>query len=77
MHLSHGGDIKKILERYGMKDAKLTKLPLARHFKLSKNMSPKTEMEAKEMERVPCASGVGSVMYSMVYYRLDIAHAVS
>ena len=34
-------------------------------------------MEAQEIERVPYASDVGSIMYSMVYCRPDLAHAVS
>ena len=77
LHLSQGGYIKKILERYGMKDAKPAALPLAAHFSLSKTMSPQTEVEAQEMKKVPYASGVGSLMYAMVCCRPDIAHAVS
>ena len=76
-HLSQGGYMKKILERFRMKEVKPTELPLVRLFRLSKMMSPQTEVEAQEKERVPYASGVGSLMYTMVYCRLDIAHAVS
>ena len=46
-----------------MKDVKLTELPLVGHFRLSKMMSPQTKMEAQEIEIVPYASGVGSLMY--------------
>ena len=60
-----------------MKGAKPTELPLAGHFRLSKTMVPQTEVEAQEMETVPYASGVGSLMYAMVCCRPDIAHAVS
>ena len=77
LHLSQGGYIQKILERYGMKEAKPTVLPLAGHISLSKTMSPQTEVEAQEMERVPYASSVGSIMYSMVCCRLDLAYTVS
>ena len=56
---------------------KSTALPLASHIKLSKTMSPKTDVEAEEMTRVPYASGVESVMYMMVCYRPDLGHAVS
>ena len=52
-------------------------LSFAGHFRLSKMMSPQTEVEAQEIERVPYASGVESLMYVMVCCRLDIAHAVS
>ena len=34
-------------------------------------------MEAKELERIPYASGVRSLMYAMVYCRSDLAHTVS
>ena len=40
LHLSQGGYIRKVLERYEMKDAKPTELPLAGHFRLSKTMGP-------------------------------------
>ena len=60
-----------------MKEAKSMELPLEGHFRLSKMMLPQTEVEAQEMERTPYASGVGSLIYAMVYYRLDITHAVS
>ena len=40
-------------------------------------MSPQTEVEAQEMERVPYASSVESLMYVMVCCRSDITHAVS
>ena len=40
LHLSQGGYIRKVLERYGMKDAKLVELPLAEHFRLLKTMGP-------------------------------------
>ena len=77
LHLSQGGYIRKVLERFGMKEAKPAALPLAGHFRLSKSMSPQTEVEAQEMERVPYASGMGSLMYAMVCCRPDLAHAVS
>ena len=77
LHLSQGGYIRKVLERYGMEDAKPMELSLVGHFKLSKTMGPQTEVEVQEMERVPYASGVGSLMYTMVCCRPDIFHAVS
>ena len=52
-------------------------LPLAGHISLWKTMSPQTEVEAQEMERVLYASGVKSIMYSIVCCRLDLAHVVS
>ena len=77
LHLSQGGYIKKILERYGMKEAKSAVLPLAGHINFSNTMSPQTEVKAQKMERVPYASGVESIMYSMICCRSDLAYAVS
>ena len=57
-------------------DAKPRTTPLANHFKLSKEQSPKTAEERDHMTLVPYASAVGSLIYAMVYTRPDIAHAV-
>lgn len=59
-----------------MHDAKLVAQPLAKHFKLSKDLCPKTQGEKEYMKRVPYASTVGSLMYAMVCTRPDIAQAV-
>ena len=72
LHLSRGSYIRKILERYEMKDAKLTELSLAGHFRLSKTMGPQTEVEVQKMERVSYASGVGSLICTMVCCRSDM-----
>ena len=40
--LSQGEYIEKVLERFGMQNAKLVSTPLESHFKLTKEMCPKT-----------------------------------
>ncbi|GJV49057.1 retrovirus-related pol polyprotein from transposon TNT 1-94 [Tanacetum coccineum] len=50
--------------------------PLGDHFKLSKKQAPKTEASRRRMAKDPYVSAVGSVMYTMVCTRPDIAHAV-
>ena len=40
LHLSQGGYIRKVLERFEIKGAKLVELPLTGHFRLSKTTSP-------------------------------------
>ena len=40
-------------------------------------MSPKTYEEMEEMAKVPYASALGSLMYTMLCTRPDIAYAVS
>ena len=59
-----------------MQDAKPVSTPLASHFKLTKDMCPKTQEEIDYMSKVPYSSAVGSLMYAMVCIRPDIAHAV-
>jgi hypothetical protein len=74
--LSQGEYIEKVLERFRMQNAKPVSTPLASHFKLTKEMCPKTQEEIEYMSRVPYSSTVGSLMYAMVCTRPDIAHAV-
>ncbi|KAJ4724838.1 Retrovirus-related Pol polyprotein from transposon TNT 1-94 [Melia azedarach] len=68
--------IEKVLERFNMSNAKVVSTPLATHFRLSTKQSPTTDKEKEDMEKVPYASAVGSLMYAMVCTRSDIAHAV-
>ena len=55
----------------------MVELPLIGHVRFSKTISPQTEMEVWEMKKIPYASSVRSIMYSMVYCRPDLAHVVS
>ena len=68
---------EKVLNRFGMKDAKPVTTPLASHFRLSTARSYKTDEEVEYMSRVPYSSAVGSIMYAMVCTRPDISQAVS
>ena len=77
LYLTQESYIKKVLERFGMKDAKPVSTPLASHFRLSAAQSPTSEEEEKYMARVPYSSAVGSIMYAMVCTRPDISQAVS
>ena len=52
------------------------KVPIPVGVNLSTKQCPKTQEEEEDMFCVPYASAVGSLMYEMVYTRLDIAHAV-
>ena len=74
--LSQGEYIEKVLERFRMKNKKPVSTPLASHFKLTKEMYPKTHEEIKYMSSVPYSSAVGSLMYVMVCTRPNIAHVV-
>ncbi|PKI62590.1 hypothetical protein CRG98_017012 [Punica granatum] len=68
--------IEKILDRFNMGNAKPVSSPLAFHFKLSSKQCLTSKKEKEEMKKVPYSSVVGSLMYSMVCTRSDIAHSV-
>ena len=60
-----------------MNNEKPVSTPLGQHFRLSITQAPETHEEKRFMERIPYASMVGSVMYTMVCSRPDLAYAVS
>ncbi|KAG6689840.1 hypothetical protein I3842_11G194500 [Carya illinoinensis] len=76
LKLSEEEYVKKVLRRFNMDKAKPVSTPLASHFRLTKDQSPKMEEEQECMNRIPYASAIGSLMYAMVCTRPDIAQAV-
>ncbi|KAK7276201.1 hypothetical protein RIF29_17337 [Crotalaria pallida] len=74
--LSQKSYIETILKRFGMKDCKPGDTPIAKGDKFSLNQCPKNDFEMKEMEKIPYASAVGSLMYAQVCTRPDIAYIV-
>ncbi|KAK4404586.1 Retrovirus-related Pol polyprotein from transposon TNT 1-94 [Sesamum angolense] len=60
-----------------MTNSKSASVPLAAHFQLCKDQSPKTDSEKAKMEKIPYSNAIGSIMYLMVSTRPDIAYAVS
>jgi hypothetical protein len=74
--LSQGEYLEKVMERFIMQNEKPVSTPLDNHFKLTKEMCPKTQEEIEYMSRVPYSSTVGILMSAMVFTRSDIAHAV-
>ena len=75
--LNQSSYVEKFLSKFSMSDAKSVNVPLASHFVLSKDQSPKTETEINDMKKVPCSNAIESVMYLMVSTRSDITYAVS
>ena len=59
-----------------MQNANPVSTPFASHFKISKEMCPKTQEDMDYMSKVPYASTFGSLMYAMVCTRPNIAHAM-
>lgn len=60
-----------------MHQSKAMSTPLGQQFKLSKTQSPNTDSEKVQMDKVPYANDVGSIMYEMVCSRSDLAYVVS
>ena len=65
--------MEKVLERYGMQDYKPEDTTVAKGDKFSLNQCPKNDLELKQMQKIPYASVVGSLMYAQVCTRADIA----
>ena len=64
------------IEKFNMAKVKPVTTFLAGHFKLSSNQCLNTQEEEDEMSRSH-ASTVGSLMYSMICTRPDLAYAIS
>ncbi|CAM8991919.1 unnamed protein product [Rhodiola kirilowii] len=77
LFLNQQGYIEKVITKFGMSKAKTVLTPLAQHFKLHKDHSPQTETKVYDMKDIPYSSVVGSLMYTMVCTRPDLAHSVS
>ena len=74
--LSQKSYIEKILKWFGMHDCKPGDTPVAKGDKFSLNQCPKNNFEIQEMQQIPYASAIGSLMYAQVCTRLDIAYIV-
>ena len=74
--LSQRNYIDKVLKRFGMQDSKPGDTPVAKGDKFSLNQCPKNNLEVKEMQKIPYASAVGSLMYAQVCTRPDIAYII-
>ena len=60
-----------------MQDCNSISNPLHVNYKLSSSMSPSSEAERMEMSLVPYALVMGSLMYTMICTRPDIARVIS
>ena len=68
--------IEKILKRFGMHDCKPGDTPVAKGDKFSLSQCPKNNFEIQEMQRIPYASAIRSLMYAQVCTCPDIAYIV-
>jgi len=76
LRLSQESYIDKVLDRFGMKDSKPGDIPIAKGDKFSLKQCPNNDLEKTEMQKIPYASAVGSLMYAQVSTRPDIAFVV-
>lgn len=60
-----------------MYDCKSINTLFVPHFKLSINDAPHSENNRKYINQIPYTNVVGSLMYVMVYTRLDLAYSIS
>nr|KYP38279.1 Retrovirus-related Pol polyprotein from transposon TNT 1-94 [Cajanus cajan] len=73
IRLSQENYIDKVLDRFGMKDSKPGDTPIAKGDKFSLKQCPNNDLERNEMQKIPYASVVRSLMYVQVCTRPDIA----
>jgi len=60
-----------------MTNYKPVNVPLAAHFTLSKLQYPTTESEKLKMENIPYTNLIGTIMYSVISNRPDLAFLIS
>ena len=74
--LSQKAYINKVLERFKMESCTPSPVPIQKGDNFSLSQCPKNDMERKEMNNIPYASLVGSLMYAQTCTRPDISFAV-
>ena len=71
--LSQSWYIDKALKSFSMQDSKRGFLTMSHGIKLSKSQCPTTKDERERMDKIPYASAIGSIMYTMLCTRLDVS----
>ena len=77
LDLSQSRYIETIVKMFSIENSKRGLIPIRHGISLSRSMSPKTLEERANMNMIPYASAIGSIMYDMLRTRPDIAHALS
>jgi len=76
LRLSQESYIDKVLDKFSMKDSKPRDTPIAIGDKFSIKQCPNNDLERIQMQKIPYASGVGSLMYPQICTRPDITFVV-
>ena len=74
--LPQKANINKVLKKFKIEKCSTSVVPIQKGDKFSLMQCPKFELEHTEMERIPYASLVGSLMYAQTCTRPDISFAV-
>ena len=69
--------LKNAVSKFGLLNCKPVSVPLASHFILSKHQCPVSDSEILEMEEIPYSNAIGTVMFSMISTRPDLAYSIS
>ena len=62
--MSQKNYIEKVLKRFGMQECKPGDTHVAKGDKFSLSQCPRNDLEVKEMQKIPNALAVGSLMYA-------------
>ncbi|RDX78877.1 hypothetical protein CR513_40780, partial [Mucuna pruriens] len=76
LRLSQENYISKVLDKFSIKDSKPGDTPIAKKDKFSLKQCPNNDLERNEMQKIPYASVVGSLMYAQVCTHPNIAFVV-
>jgi hypothetical protein len=74
--LSHKAYIKRVMKKFRMHECTPNASPILKGYTFNLSQCPKNVLEKKEMESIPYAFVVGSLMHAQVCLRPDIAYAV-
>jgi hypothetical protein len=64
------------MKRFSMEYCKPTTIPIVKGTKLSEELCPRTPGEKERMKGIPYSSALGSLMYAMLFTRLDPSHTI-
>jgi hypothetical protein len=76
LELSQNSYIEKVLKKFNMHKCNPAPAPIVKGVKFGKFQCPRNQYEINEMKVVPYASTVGSLMYTQVCTRPDLAFVI-
>ena len=68
--------MEKVLKIFNMQNCSSSVAPVVKEDLFCELQCPKNDLEKKQMDKIPYASAVGSIMYAQVCTRPDIAYVV-